>query len=121
MPQETVFSRIVKGELPAEILYQDELVTAFRDISPQAPTHILIVPNEAIPTAADVRAEHEPALGRMFTVAAELARREGLDRGYRLIVNCGEHGHQEVYHLHLHLLGGRPLGPLLVRPGRDEG
>lgn len=113
MPEETIFSRIVRREVPADVLYQDELVTAFRDIDPQAPTHVLIVPNEHIPTAADVGPEHEAALGRMFTVAAKVAAQEGLDQGYRLIVNCREHGGQEVYHLHMHLVGGKRLGRML--------
>lgn len=115
MPHDTVFAKIVRRELPADIVYQDDLVTAFRDIHPQAPVHVLIVPNVAIPTAADVLAEHEPALGRMFTVARRIADELGLDQGYRLLVNCKDHGHQEVYHLHMHLLGGRPLGPMLAR------
>lgn len=114
-PSETIFSKIVRREIPADILYQDELVTAFRDISPQAPTHVLIIPNALIPTASDVTADHEAALGRMFTVAAKVAEEAGLKRGYRLIVNCGSHGGQEVYHLHMHLVGGRPLGPMLSR------
>ncbi|HLU83624.1 MAG TPA: HIT domain-containing protein, partial [Trueperaceae bacterium] len=87
----------------------------FRDVSPQAPVHILIIPNVVIPTAADVSQEHEAALGRMFTVAARLAAEAGLERGYRLIVNCKSHGGQEVYHLHMHLVGGKPLGPMLAR------
>ncbi len=115
MPQDTIFAKIVRREIPAEILYQDDLVTAFRDIRPQAPVHILIVTNKVIPTADDVTAEDEPALGRMFTVAAKLADEAGLEHGYRLLVNCKEHGHQEVYHLHMHLLGGRPLGPMVAR------
>ncbi len=115
MADETIFSKIVRREIPADILYQDELVTAFRDIHPQAPTHVLIIPNEQIATAADVGSEHEAALGRMFTVARKIAEQEGLERGYRLLVNCKEHGGQEVYHLHMHLLGGRPLGPMLTR------
>jgi histidine triad (HIT) family protein len=116
MAPETIFSKIIRREVPADIVYQDELVTAFRDIRPQAPTHILIVPNQLIPTANDVTTEHEIALGRLFTVAAKLARDEGIaDDGYRLMVNCGNHGGQEVYHLHMHLLGGRKLGPMLVR------
>ena len=115
MRKDTLFEKIVAREIPADIVYQDELVTAFRDVNPQAPTHILIVPNELIPTAADVLPEHEPALGRMFTVARKVAEAEGLEHGYRLIVNCKDHAHQEVYHLHMHLLGGRPLGPLLVK------
>lgn len=114
MNQETIFGKIVRGEVPADIVYQDDLVTAFRDIGPQAPVHILIVPNKPIATADDVGEEDEPALGRLFTVARRLARSEGLEQGYRLIVNCKEHGNQEVFHLHMHLLGGRPLGPMLA-------
>ncbi|MDE3258034.1 MAG: purine nucleoside phosphoramidase [Gemmatimonadota bacterium] len=116
MAEETIFSKIIRKEIPSEMVYQDERVTAFRDINPQAPTHILIVPNKLIPTVDDVSSEDEAALGRLFTVAARLAQEEGLSReGYRLIVNCREHGGQEVYHLHMHLLGGRPLGPMLAR------
>ncbi len=116
MAQETIFSKIIRREIPADIVYQDELVTAFRDISPQAPTHILIVPNRLIPTSNDITAEDESALGRLFTVAAKIATQEGIaDNGYRLIVNCNRDGGQEVYHLHMHLLGGRKLGPMLAR------
>lgn len=115
MATETIFSKIIRHEIPADIVYQDDLVTAFRDIAPQAPVHVLIIPNVLIPTAADVTVDHEAALGRMFTVAAKVAAQEGLTEGYRLIVNCGEHGGQEVYHLHLHLVGGQPLGPMLPR------
>ena len=112
----TIFSKIIAREIPADILYQDELVTAFRDISPQAPTNILIVPNREIPTLNDVTDADELALGRMLTVAKKLAAEQGIDQsGYRLIINCGEHGGQEVYHVHLHLLGGRRLGPMLVK------
>jgi histidine triad (HIT) family protein len=111
---ETIFSKIIRKEIPAEILYQDDLVTAFRDINPQAPTHILIIPNNLVPTVADVTSNDEAALGRMFTVAQKLAAQEGLDKGYRLIVNCKEHGGQEVYHLHMHLVGGKPLGKMLA-------
>ena len=112
----TIFSKIVAREIPADILYQDELVTAFRDIDPAAPTHVLIIPNHEIPTADDVTEADEPVLGRMFRVAADLAREAGIAKdGYRLILNCGPHGGQEVYHLHLHLLGGKPLGRMLDR------
>ncbi|MBT9433472.1 purine nucleoside phosphoramidase [Candidatus Sodalis endolongispinus] len=115
MAEETIFSKIIRREIPADILYQDDLVTAFRDISPKAPSHILIVTNVLIPTANDVTADDEAALGRLFTVAAKIARQEGIDEdGYRLIVNCNRHGGQEVYHLHMHLLGGKPLGPLVA-------
>lgn len=118
MAEETIFSKIIRREIPANIVYQDELVTAFRDISPQAPSHILIVPNVLIPTVNDVTAEHELALGRMMTVAAKIAEAEGVaEEGYRLIVNCNRHGGQEVYHIHMHLLGGRPLGPMLAHKG----
>lgn len=113
MTQDTLFAKIVRREIPADIVYQDDLVTAFRDIHPQAPVHVLIVPNAVVPTAADAETEHEAALGRMFTAARKIAEREGLGEGYRLIVNCKDHGGQEVYHLHMHLLGGRPLGPML--------
>lgn len=116
MAEETIFSKIIRKEIPADIVYQDELVTAFRDINPQAPTHILIVPNKLIPTVNDVTAEDEQVLGHLFVVAAKVAQNEGIaENGYRLLVNCGSHGGQEVYHLHLHLLGGRRLGPMVVR------
>lgn len=115
MAEETIFSKIIRKEIPADILYQDELVTAFRDISPKAPTHILIIPNVVIPTVNEVEAVHELALGRMFTVARKLAADAGIaEDGYRLMVNCNRHGGQEVYHIHMHLLGGRPLGPMLA-------
>ncbi|KAB8313318.1 purine nucleoside phosphoramidase [Erwinia endophytica] len=115
MAEETIFSKIIRREIPADIVYQDELVTAFRDISPKAPTHILVVPNLLIPTANDTVAGHEAALGRMIVVAAKIAKAEGIaEDGYRLIINCNKHGGQEVYHIHLHLVGGRPLGPMLA-------
>ena len=111
MAEETIFSKIIRKEIPANILYQDELVTAFRDISPQAKTHILIIPNKLIPTVNDVTEQDEVVLGRLFTVAAKLAQQEGIAQdGYRLLVNCNKHGGQEVFHLHMHLLGGEPLG-----------
>lgn len=116
MPEETIFSKIIRREIPADIVYQDDLVTAFRDINPQAPTHILIIPNKHIPTANDVAPEDETTLGRLFTVAAKIAKDANIaNDGYRLIMNCNTHGGQEVYHIHMHLLGGRPLGPMLSR------
>ncbi|MCY3866244.1 MAG: HIT domain-containing protein, partial [Chloroflexi bacterium] len=112
----TIFSKIIAKDIPADIVYEDELVLAFRDIAPQAPVHVLIIPKVEIPTANDAGEEHEATLGRLFTVAARIARDEGIaDNGYRLIVNCNEHGGQEVFHLHMHLLGGRSLGPMLAR------
>ncbi|MFN2107198.1 MAG: HIT domain-containing protein [Candidatus Promineifilaceae bacterium] len=113
---ETLFSRIIDGELPGDIVYRDELVTAFRDINPAAPSHILIVPNKVIPTVNDLSDDDEETAGRMLMVAKKLAEQEGIaEDGYRLIVNCNRHGRQEVYHLHLHLIGGRPLGPMILR------
>lgn len=111
----TLFEKIINGDIPSDIVHRDDRVTAFRDISPRTPTHILIVPNKPIPTVNDVEEDDEVTLGRLFTVARDLARREGIaEEGYRLIVNCNDHGGQEVYHLHMHLLGGRPLGPMLT-------
>jgi histidine triad (HIT) family protein len=111
----TLFERIITREIPATIVYQDDRVTAFRDIHPRAPTHILIVPNRPIPTANDVVETDEALLGHLFVVARDLAKEEGIAAdGFRLIVNCNSHGGQEVYHLHMHLVGGRPLGPMLA-------
>ena len=115
MVEETIFSKIIRKEIPADLVYQDDLVTAFRDINPRAPTHILIIPNNLIPTVDDVTSEDEQVLGRLFTVASKIARDEGIaDDGYRLIVNCRRHGGQEVYHLHMHLLGGRPISRIVA-------
>ena len=115
MPEETIFSKIIRQEIDTPLLYQDDLVTAFRDIAPRVDTHILIIPNTLIPTINDVTEDDELALGRMITVARKLAEQEGIDEnGYRLIMNCNKHGGQEVYHIHMHLLGGRPLGPMLA-------
>jgi len=113
----TLFERIIAGELPADIVHRDAQVIAFRDIHPRAPVHILIVPNKPIATANDIADEDAALIGHMVVVARDLARREGIaEAGYRLIVNCNAHGGQEVYHLHLHLLGGRPLGAMVGTP-----
>ncbi len=120
-PPDTIFGKIVRGEIPSDLLYSDDLVTAFRDINPLTPTHILVVPNRAIPTLADVARTDEAVLGRMLRVAADLAAAEGIaEDGYRIIINCRDHGGQEIYHLHLHLLGGRAVGPM-VGGGRKRG
>ena len=112
----TLFTKIIQREIPAEIIYKDDRVTAFREISPQAPVHILIAVNKEIPTVNDIRDEDEALLGHMFIVAQKIALQLGIaEDGYRLVVNCGKHGGQEVFHLHMHLLGGRPLGPMLLR------
>ncbi len=114
MAEETIFSKIIRQEIPTPLLYQDDLVTAFRDIAPQAKSHILIIPNKLIPTVNDIEPDDELLMGRMFTVARQLAKEEGIDQdGYRLIMNCNRHGGQEVYHIHMHLLGGQPLGKML--------
>jgi len=112
----TLFEKIIAGELPANIVYRDERVTAFLDIRPAAPVHVLIVPNKPIATVNDIDDADEALVGHMFIVARDLAREQGIaENGYRLIVNCNSHGGQEVYHLHMHLVGGRPLGPMLQR------
>lgn len=112
----TIFSKIIAREIPAEIVYQDDQVTAFKDIHPIAPAHILIVPNREIATVNDVTPEDEQMLGHMFTVAKEIAQQMGIaESGYRLLVNCNQDAGQEVFHLHMHLLGGRKLGPMLAR------
>jgi histidine triad (HIT) family protein len=112
----SLFTKIIQGDIPADIVYRDELVTAFRDINPAAPTHILIVPNKEIPTVNDLTEADEQMAGRLLLVAKKLAEQEGVaENGYRLILNCNKHGGQEVFHLHLHLIGGRPLGPMILR------
>ena len=104
-----IFCRIVRSESPANILYQDEDVTAFRDLHPQAPVHILIVPNRHIAGMAQVGPEDTALLGKLFVVARQLAEREKIVDGYRLVVNNGPQAGQTVFHLHVHLLGGRAL------------
>jgi histidine triad (HIT) family protein len=112
----TLFEKIIAGDLPADFVYRDERVVAFRDIHPQAPVHVLIIPVKPIPTANDIEDGDGALVGHMFCVARDIARQEGLaEDGYRLIINCNAHGGQEVYHLHLHLVGGRPLGRMLQR------
>ena len=114
---DTIFAQIIRREIPADIVYQDELVTAFHDVQPQAPTHIIIVPNKPVATIADVTDADEPALGRMIRVAARLAEEASVDEtGYRLILNRRAHAGQEVFHVHMHLVGGRPLGRMLSDP-----
>ena len=108
-----IFCRIVSGDLPSEILYQDEEVIAIRDINPQAPTHVLVMPKVHITSIADVTDEQGALLARLVYVANLLAKREGIaDKGYRLITNYGPDAGQAVPHLHFHLLGGRELGAL---------
>ncbi|XZQ55913.1 MAG: HIT domain-containing protein [Arsenophonus sp.] len=116
MISETIFTKIIHHKIPADFVYQDNLVTAIKDIKPQAPIHILIIPNIFIATINDVKYEHEQTLGHMIRIAAKIAKQEGIaDNGYRLIMNCNHHSGQEVFHIHMHLLGGYPLGPLLMK------
>lgn len=110
MPSDCIFCRIVAGEIPAEKLYEDESVLAFRDIHPAAPTHAVIIPKAHLATFNDVSEGEAVLLGRMVRAAAAVARREGLSAGYRLVGNCGRAAGQEVLHIHLHLLGGRDFG-----------
>jgi histidine triad (HIT) family protein len=104
-----LFCKIVSGEIPSTPVYQDELAYAFADISPKAPVHVLVVPREHIASIGDAGSRHETLLGHLLTVAAEIARDKGLTQGYRVVTNIGDHGGQTVDHLHLHLLGGRPM------------
>ena len=107
---ECIFCKIVRGEMPATIVYKDEQVTAFRDIRPVAPTHILVVPNKHIASMNEVAEHDEQLLGHMLTVVTPIADGEGItDSGYRLIVNTGPDAHQVVFHLHLHIIGGGPM------------
>lgn len=109
MSEETIFSKIIRREIPADIVYEDELCLAFRDITPQAPTHILVIPKKPIPKLADAQAEDKALLGHLLFAVSEIARQEKLENGYRVVINTGEKGGQTVFHLHLHLLGGRAL------------
>jgi histidine triad (HIT) family protein len=110
MEKECVFCNILAGNIPADILYQDDRVFVLRDINPKAPTHLLVIPREHIPTVADLTDEQRDLAAHLIYVANELARKEGVaESGYRLILNCGRGGGQEVFHLHLHLLGGRQM------------
>jgi histidine triad (HIT) family protein len=114
-----VFCKIVRGEIPAQKIYDDAELVAFHDIRPQAPVHLLLVPKAHIATLYDATAAHQSALGKMLAVAGRLAREAGATDGFRTIINNGRVGHQEVYHVHMHVLGGpEPLGPMLQRSFR---
>jgi diadenosine tetraphosphate (Ap4A) HIT family hydrolase len=118
MTEDTLFSRIIRRELPADIVYEDEHLVAFRDIHPQAPLHVLFVPREAIPTLDAAGPAQTELLGRLMLAAAAYARREGFaERGYRVVMNCNADAGQTVFHLHLHLLAGAPLGHFGVPGG----
>ena len=108
---EDLFLKIIEREIPADIVYESEEILAFRDINPQAPVHVLIIPKVQIRTVNDIEPKHTDLIGKMFLVAAEIARDEGFaEDGYRVVMNCNQAGGQLVYHIHLHLLGGRQMG-----------
>lgn len=105
-----LFCKIIAGDIPADVVHESASVVAFRDISPKAPTHVLIIPREHISTVNDIEPAHEAVVGSLFTAARKIADDEGLaEPGYRLVMNCNEGAGQSVFHIHLHLLGGRPL------------
>lgn len=107
---ETLFSRIIRREIPADIVYEDDEVLAFKDINPQAPVHVLFIPKQPIATLDDAEPQHDTLLGRLMLAAARYAREQGhAENGYRVVMNCRDDGGQSVYHIHLHLLAGRRL------------
>ncbi len=109
MSEKTLFERIIDREIPAEIIYEDDHCLAFRDINPQAPVHVLVVPRKPIPTLDDLTDDDQALAGHLLLVAQKIAAAEGLADGYRAVLNCGPDGGQSVDHLHLHLLGGRKM------------
>lgn len=109
MVQDCLFCKIVAGEIPSQVVYQDEKVYAFKDIAPVAPVHVLIVPKKHISSLEDLGPEDADIMGHIVLTAAKLARELGLARGYRVVANCQEEGGQTVYHVHFHLIGGRSM------------
>ena len=104
-----LFCKIINGVIPSTKVYEDELVYAFRDIAPQAPTHILVIPKAHIDSCNGITAENSAVVAHIFEVIPAIAKAEGLEKGYRVISNCGEHAGQSVHHLHFHILGGKKL------------
>ena len=105
-----IYCKIAAGEIPADLVYEDDTVVAFRDLNPQAPTHVLVIPRAHIATLNELKPEQEGIVGRMFSAAKEIAAQEGFaEAGYRTVINCNEAGGQTVFHIHLHLLGGRMM------------
>lgn len=109
MSETTIFKKIIDGEIPADIVYEDDLCLAFNDINPQAPTHVLLIPKKEIPSVDDLVEEDGDLMGHLLLIAGKLAGRLGLNGGYRLVINCGRDGGQEVNHIHVHILGGRGM------------
>lgn len=108
-PTETIFSKIIRREIPADIVYEDDLAIAFKDITPKAPVHILVIPKEPIARLADANAQHRELMGHLLLTAKQVAEQAGLNNGYRVVINDGLDGGQSVSHLHLHVLGGRQM------------
>ncbi|HAN45597.1 MAG TPA: histidine triad nucleotide-binding protein [Cyanobacteria bacterium UBA8156] len=106
---DTLFSQIIRREIPADIVFEDDRALAFRDINPQAPVHVLVIPKQPIAMVAEAQPTDEPLLGHLLWVAAQVAREQGLTNGYRLVINNGADAGQTVFHLHIHVLGGRSL------------
>lgn len=109
MSEKTIFKKIIDGEIPANIIHEDEHCLAFHDVSPQAPVHVLIIPRKEIASVDTIGDEDQAIIGHMWCVIRDLAKKLELSKGYRVVVNCGEDGGQTVHHLHYHLLGGRSL------------
>ncbi len=109
MAEKTIFKRIIDREIPADIVYEDELCLAFNDVNPQAPTHVLVIPKQEIVSVDDIAVEDEALIGHLFVVARQIAADLGLGGGYRVVTNCGPDSGQEVMHLHFHILAGRNL------------
>ncbi|XP_036383157.1 histidine triad nucleotide-binding protein 2, mitochondrial [Megalops cyprinoides] len=108
-PAPTVFSKIIDKTTPADIIYEDDKCMAFRDVNPQAPVHFLVIPRRPIPRISEVKDDDTQLLGHLLVVAKVVAKQEGLEEGYRVVINDGKHGAQSVYHLHIHILGGRQM------------
>ena len=106
---ETIFSKIIRREIPVDVVYEDELALAFNDINPQAPTHILVIPKQPIPQLDEATSEDRALLGHLLLIAKKVAQQAGLSNGYRVVINNGNDGGQTVYHLHLHILGDRQM------------
>lgn len=106
---DTIFGKIIKREIPADIIYEDDLSLAFKDVNPQAPTHILVIPKKPIPKLDEATSEDLSLLGHLLLTVKKVAQQAGLSNGYRVVINNGNDGGQTVYHLHLHILGDRPL------------
>lgn len=112
----TLFTKIINREIPADIVFENDYVLAFKDINPKAPVHILVVPKKEIPTVNDIKEEDEVLVGKMYSAIKDITKELGIaEDGYRVITNCNEYGGQEVFHLHFHILGGEIIGPMRTK------